>query len=218
MIVVLCVLALSSCACGKTHRHLLHGWVVEYHGESRDPVPDIFLPPAAPSIQQRFQPLSMADESGIFPGIHEGIDVSGRVADPVVAAADGIVTESHRSWAWENQVRIDHGSNENGYDGQTLYVHLDERLVTIGDRVRRGQQIGTVGITGMAAGDPLHLHFVVYVRPTGVASGRWSAANPHLYWSDGIGKVTCYQPERDYPFAPLRLTYPLPCRRPQGVQ
>lgn len=119
---------------------------------------------------------------------------------------------SRHSWAWGNEVRIDHGRDASGLEVHTLSIHLHERMVTVGETVHRGQQIGTMGITGMAAGDPPHLHFVVYARPAGDQAGRWRPVNPHQYWSDGVGRVTCYDTERDYPAEPLSLTYPVPCR------
>ncbi len=73
-------------------------------------------------------------------------------------------------------------------------------MVAAGDKVLRGQQIGTVGISGKGAVPELpHLHF------------ETKGHNPHLYWHDGQGRVTCFLPERSFAADPTALTYPLPC-------
>ncbi|MDH3630562.1 MAG: hypothetical protein OER98_05515 [Gammaproteobacteria bacterium] len=36
--------------------------------------------------------------------------------------------------------------------------------------------------------------------------------DPHLFWVDGKGKVTCYESARDFALAPVSLSYPVPCR------
>jgi murein DD-endopeptidase MepM/ murein hydrolase activator NlpD len=41
----------------------------------------------------------------------------------------------------------------------TLYAHLDEFKVRTGDRIKAGQEIGSVGITGKSTGP--HLHYEV---------------------------------------------------------
>ena len=109
-------------------------------------------------------------------------------------------------------VQIEHGHEpQHGYL-RSHYVHLHERLVTVGERVVRGQPLGTMGITGAAAGHPTHLHFVVYAGPTAEFSRRWRPINPHLLWLDGVGVVTCFDQDREYPGGSLRLTYPVRCR------
>ena len=73
----------------------------------------------------------------------------------VVAAAPGTVitavTGRNRP-SYGQYVVVDHGNGES-----TLYAHLDSVLVTVGQAVSAGTQLGTVGDTGNASGD--HLHF-----------------------------------------------------------
>ncbi len=97
-----------------------------------------------------------------FAWYHPGIDVADRSA-PGVGASDGgtvIVSGWPDNYGYGNRVVIDHG---NGY--QTLYAHLSNIYVSIGQRVSRGQSIGQMGNTGRSTGT--HLHFEI--RYKGVA-------------------------------------------------
>ena len=142
---------------------------------------------------------------------HQGIDVLGAIGTPVLAPAPGVVTASYFEPMYGHRVVIDHGTAADGAAMQSLLVHLDQRLVEVGDRVRRGQQIGALGRTGLLAAAIPHLHFEIGRR----APGRFQIhrpENPHRYWIDGPGIVTCFDKSRDYPALPFRTTYPVPCR------
>lgn len=88
---------------------------------------------------------------------HSGIDLNTSVGTPIYATADGIVESSKYSGGYGNCVIIDHGF---GY--KTVYAHNKENLVKVGQRVHRGQQIATVGMTGDTTGP--HLHYEVLVK------------------------------------------------------
>ena len=83
---------------------------------------------------------------------HEGIDVIGQVGLPVIAPADGDVVRSFFEPMYGHAVFIRHADRVDGTALRTRLVHLDERLVEEGDAVVRGQQIGTLGRTGLLAG------------------------------------------------------------------
>jgi murein DD-endopeptidase MepM/ murein hydrolase activator NlpD len=87
---------------------------------------------------------------------HAGLDYSAAAGTPVVAANDGRVALVAEYFFPGRLVVLDHGLGL-----YTLYFHLDEIVVREGDRVTRGQPIGTVGATGRATGP--HLHFGVQV-------------------------------------------------------
>jgi murein DD-endopeptidase MepM/ murein hydrolase activator NlpD len=79
----------------------------------------------------------------------------GDLGKPVVAAAPGTVITAvvgRKKKSYGQYVVIDHGNGES-----TLYGHLDSVLVTVGQVVSAGTQLGTVGETGNASGP--HLHF-----------------------------------------------------------
>jgi murein DD-endopeptidase MepM/ murein hydrolase activator NlpD len=83
---------------------------------------------------------------------HGGADYSAPRGMPVVAANAGRVALVADYFFPGRLVAVDHGLGLH-----TLYFHLDSVAVTEGDRVDRGQTLGTVGATGRATGP--HLHF-----------------------------------------------------------
>jgi murein DD-endopeptidase MepM/ murein hydrolase activator NlpD len=89
--------------------------------------------------------------------MHAGIDLAGPVGTPIYATADGIVVESgYNSGGYGNLVKLNHGRGI-----ETRYGHLSTILVSPGQRVTRGQQIGRMGSTGRSTGS--HLHYEVRI-------------------------------------------------------
>jgi len=87
---------------------------------------------------------------------HVAVDIGAPLGRPIVAADAGVVLEA--GWTnvgYGNYVIISHG---NGF--RTLYGHMSKILVTRGQKVAKGQQIGLVGSTGHSTGP--HLHFEIY--------------------------------------------------------
>ena len=86
---------------------------------------------------------------------HYGTDLKLQIGDPVLAAFDGIVRISHYdAGGYGNYVVLRH------YNGlETLYGHMSEVKVEIGQLVKAGQTIGLGGNTGRSTGP--HLHFEV---------------------------------------------------------
>lgn len=83
---------------------------------------------------------------------HAGLDIAAVEGSPVRPAKAGTVLTSATSSGYGNYVVVDHGGG-----WTSLYAHLDERQVTVGDHITPGTQLGTVGQTGRATG--AHLHF-----------------------------------------------------------
>lgn len=137
--------------------------------------------------------------------------------DPVIAAADGQVTYTGNSGhAGGNEVTIYHGKDENGRHIRSTYSHLDTFSVVKGHGVKRGEQIGTLGRTGLAAVYPAHLHFGVW----DTTAKRWEHLNPHDFWlrppdagASTVALILPFVPDTDYPSNPIRFTYPVPCKR-----
>lgn len=84
---------------------------------------------------------------------HSGVDVARATGTPVMAPADGVVTlAAAQPFTLEGNILIlDHGMGLN-----SAFLHLSRHDVKLGDRVRQGQPIGAVGMTGRASGPHLH--------------------------------------------------------------
>lgn len=169
----------------------------------------VIMPPNAPSISQQFRDVGRRAGRGNPASDHNGIDIVARVGAPVIAAAPGLVTQSLIEPMYGNRVVIDHGIDAGGRRSRTVYMHLDSRTVREGMQVARGQTIGTMGRTGILAAAISHLHFEVH-RERG-RSGL-QARDPHRFWADGVGRVTCFDPDRPFEDGTFRITYPVPCR------
>jgi murein DD-endopeptidase MepM/ murein hydrolase activator NlpD len=105
--------------------------------------------------------------------MHTGIDIGKNGSQPIagaaiVAASSGTVIAAGYRSGYGNTVMIDHG---NGV--VTLYAHQPSGgiRVSTGQRVKKGQRIGTVGMSGYATGP--HLHFEVRVNGTPVNPTRY---------------------------------------------
>jgi murein DD-endopeptidase MepM/ murein hydrolase activator NlpD len=86
--------------------------------------------------------------------MHEGIDISNRIGTPITAPADGIISDIGSDWGHGKILVISHG-----FGLITRYSHLDKVLARVGQRVKRGDKIAEVGMTGKTTGP--HLHYEV---------------------------------------------------------
>lgn len=90
--------------------------------------------------------------------MHTGIDITAHKGTPIYATGDGTVVSAGRNIAglagYGTVCIINHG-----YGYQTLYAHMESVKVRAGQKVKRGELIGTVGSTGLSQG--AHLHYEV---------------------------------------------------------
>lgn len=86
---------------------------------------------------------------------HSGIDINVSEGTPVRSTACGIVVYSGWSYGNGNIVVIEHG-----HSFTTLYAHNKKNLVTVGQRVKRGDVIALSGSTGDTTGP--HVHYEVW--------------------------------------------------------
>lgn len=93
--------------------------------------------------------------------LHSGIDMAARMGTPVYATGDGVVRVAGRNpkgmSGYGVVAVVDHG-----FGFETLYAHMSGVKVRVGQKVKRGEQIGTVGSSGMSSGT--HLHYEVIVN------------------------------------------------------
>jgi murein DD-endopeptidase MepM/ murein hydrolase activator NlpD len=102
--------------------------------------------------------------------IHYGLDIANRIGTPIVSAMDGVVISSGPASGFGLWVRVRHD------DGTvTVYGHINETLVSVGERVVAGEQIATVGNRGKSTGP--HLHFEAHQSGRKVDPSVWLRSN-----------------------------------------
>jgi len=112
-----------------TGRPITKGWLSSYYG-------------------MRIHPISGKNE------MHKGVDFAGKLGDPVIAVAKGVVVFVGKKYGYGNVVDIEHGNNY-----VTRYAHNGKILVLLGEQVEKNTQIAELGSTGRSTGP--HVHFEV---------------------------------------------------------
>lgn len=137
--------------------------------------------------------------------VHTGVDIDAKLGAPVLAAGPGTVVWAgwgfYSGWA-ENQddpygiaVAIRHDFGYQGKPLYTMYGHMSEVNVTLGQHVETGDLLGRVGITGHTTGP--HLHFEVRLEHNSYFHTR----NPELWivppqgWGVLAGRLTDFKNE-----------------------
>jgi len=88
---------------------------------------------------------------------HKGMDIATRMATPVIATADGVISFTGPKGLLGKIVTIDHG-----HGVVTRYGHLKKILTKSGASVKRGNIIAHVGVSGRSTGP--HVHYEVYIN------------------------------------------------------
>lgn len=88
---------------------------------------------------------------------HRGLDIAAQVGAPIYAPADGVIEKVDYDSGYGNHIAIKHG-----FGFVTRYAHCSETLVTLGQKVRRGDMIGRVGTSGRSTGP--HLHYEIHLN------------------------------------------------------
>jgi len=86
--------------------------------------------------------------------MHEAVDISNRVGTVVLAPADGIVSDTGTDHVNGKILVLSHG-----FGMITRYGHLNKILVRVGQKVKRGDKVAEIGMTGRTTGP--HLHYEV---------------------------------------------------------
>lgn len=88
---------------------------------------------------------------------HTGLDIAASTGTDIYAVQDGEVIVATSHWSYGNYIIVDHGGGIT-----TLYAHCSKLLVKVGDKVKQGDHIAEMGMTGTATGP--HVHFEVRVN------------------------------------------------------
>ncbi len=115
--------------------------------------------------------------------MHDGIDIEAEPGTHVHVTGDGVVSYVGRRGGYGNVVEVD-----NGFGYTTLYAHLEKALVTVGEKVKRGQVIALTGDTGLSTGPHLHYGVMkdgVFVNPESYYFPGSRYSNSALY--DSLG-------------------------------
>lgn len=118
---------------------------------------------------------------------HEGTDFRAARGANIYACADGVIKSIITTLAYGINVRIDH---QNGFE--SIYAHLLEPRIILGQRVTAGQVIGLADSTGNSSGDHLHLS-VKYQNAT--ALGLTSYPNDMINFTNYLVPPTVPPPD-----------------------
>jgi len=148
---------------GKTHRAV---WFQSQDGEVQG-----YFTPEGKGMRKAFlrAPLDFTRVSSVFNPrrvhpisgrvrAHKGVDYAAPTGTPIWAAGDGRVEFTGRKGGYGNVVMIDHGKGIS-----TVYGHMSRfgKSARAGTRVKQGDIIGYVGMTGAATGPHLHYEYRV---------------------------------------------------------
>ncbi|OLN30292.1 hypothetical protein DVDV_0702 [Desulfovibrio sp. DV] len=124
------------------------------------------LPNAAPRAGFGDHRTYMYQNREIDQQTHMGVDLASLEGAPVPAANTGKVVFAGFLGIYGETVIIDHGLGL-----QTLYAHLRQIDVKVGQDIKKGEVLGKTGVSGLAAGD--HLHFGVLVDGQETSPIEW---------------------------------------------
>ena len=104
---------------------------------------------------------------------HFGTDFAAKIGTPIIATANGTVTESTRRGGNGKFVKIKHN---NTYS--TQYLHMSKQAVKKGQFVKQGDVIGYVGMTGNTGGPHVCYRFWKYGKQVDPLKEKLPAAKP----------------------------------------
>lgn len=150
----------------------LEAWLAEYSINDTLEGTGSFVRPGTGPVTSSFGPR-MHPILG-YVKTHTGIDI-GRGDGFIYAADHGIVADARWNDGYGYMVIVDHGLID-GQQVSTLYAHQPGLSVDVGDKVAKGQPIGSVGSTGLSTGP--HLHFEVRIGGRPVNPWPWISSAP----------------------------------------
>jgi murein DD-endopeptidase MepM/ murein hydrolase activator NlpD len=124
--------------------------------------------PATDELKAKYQTWGMVGHNGIDFDIPDG--------SPVLACDSGEVTQSGDNGGFGTSITLLHPW------GTSLYGHLQESLVVVGDKVQKKQKIGLSGHSGNASGP--HVHFGIEPLTPDTSNGYLGFINPNQYLNE----------------------------------
>lgn len=106
---------------------------------------------------------------------HPGLDLKAQIQTPIYATANGVVEYArfHKTSGYGKLIIISHN-----YGFTTMYAHLDDIKVEVGDIIKKGDLIGYSGNTGLSSGPHLHYEIKYLNMPLDpINFVKWSMQN-----------------------------------------
>ncbi len=117
----------------------------------------IYVMEHTPSIWPTWGRITSTFKERRWGHLHMGLDIANAVGIPVSSSASGVVIFTGWQSGYGKKVVIYHSD-----EYTTVYAHLNDIYVNVGEKVTQGQVIGAMGSTGRSTGP--HLHYEVYVN------------------------------------------------------
>ncbi|CAM2801014.1 M23 family metallopeptidase [Saccharomonospora xinjiangensis] len=127
-------------------------------------------PPPAPGVVKPAEGTFTSGYGARWGTTHYGVDIANAIGTPIHSLMSGTVISSGPASGFGLWVRVQH---DNGLI--TVYGHINESLVSVGQRVEAGQQIATIGNRGQSTGP--HLHFEIIENGVKIDPLPWLQAN-----------------------------------------
>ncbi|MHB1334787.1 MAG: M23 family metallopeptidase [Candidatus Humimicrobiaceae bacterium] len=125
-------------------------------------IPELSANPSTPSICPTQGTITSEFGENRQTHTHNGIDIANIIGTPIYATADGTVIAVGSSGNFGKRIMIYHGTDESGTTYVTIYAHLSQFSVSVGDKVTQGTIIALMGSTGYSTGP--HLHYEIRVN------------------------------------------------------
>jgi len=127
---------------------------------------NFYVPCEVKGISTEFGTVRTTQERGKY--AHDAIDLLSPPRSAVWSTQDGIVVIKNRYAHSGNTAVIDHGCGI-----LSLFFHLDTFAnINVGDKIKKGQLVGTVGTTGYSNG--FHLHWAMHINNIAIDPMQWT--------------------------------------------
>lgn len=125
-------------------------------------IPELSVNPDIPSIWPTHGTITSEFGEIRTTHTHNGIDIANIIGTPIYSTADGTVIAVGSSGNFGKRIMIYNGTDETGVTYVTIYAHLSQFSVSVGDKVTQGALIALMGNTGYSTGP--HLHYEIRVN------------------------------------------------------